>query len=145
MLAKVQLHLLFFFFFFFFFRFETLYYNEIRSRAIDGVTLSSDDSLGWVGELFNKRNPASSTGKPALEPQRVVICAVIHTRHMHQLLTTVSGGPDHRKYVSLSGTGHYSILFRYSVPTSNVLPLDASLFVEIRKRMGNELLAENEW
>lgn len=82
--------------------------------------------------LFNKRNPPKSTGRPALNP-RLFIGAVI-IKHMLNV--------DEREAVAQISENMY---LQYFLGYSSYIkrpPFDASLFVEIRKRLSNELLAE---
>jgi hypothetical protein len=96
------------------------------------VTLSSLIPWDELVSLFNKRNPVSSTGRPGLNP-RVLIGAVI-IKHILNI--------DNRETVAQITENMY---LQYFLGYSFYLkrpPFDASLFVEIRKRLGNELLAE---
>lgn len=111
--------------------FETPFYNGL-DPGNRWVTLSSVIPWDELVNLFNKRNPASSTGRPALNP-RVLIGAVI-IKHMLTI--------DDRETVAQITENMY---LQYFLGYSSYIkrpPFDASLFVEIRKRMGNELLAE---
>lgn len=111
--------------------FETPFYNGLdpSNRWVALSTLIPWDELV---SLFNKRNPPKSTGRPALNP-RVLIGAVI-IKHMLNV--------DDRETVAQITENMY---LQYFLGYSSYIkrpPFDASLFVEIRKRLGNELLAE---
>jgi hypothetical protein len=96
------------------------------------VVLSAQIPWDQLVNLFNKRNPAKSTGRPALNP-RVLIGAVI-INHMLNL--------DDRETVAQITENMY---LQYFLGYSSYIkqpPFDASLFVDIRKRLGDQLLSE---
>ncbi|WP_439490096.1 transposase [Algoriphagus sp.] len=96
------------------------------------VVLSSQIPWDELVNLFNKRNPPKSTVRPALNP-RVLLGAVI-IKHMLNL--------DDRETVAQITENMY---LQYFLGYSSYIkkpPFDASLFVDIRKRLGEELLAE---
>jgi len=98
----------------------------------DGLYLSSQIPWDQLVGLFNKRNPAKSTGRPALNP-RVLIEAVI-IKDMLNL--------DDRETVAQITENMY---LQYFLGYSSYIKrpfFDASLFVDIRKRLGDELIAE---
>jgi hypothetical protein len=111
--------------------FETPFYNGL-DPSNRWVVLSAQIPWDQLVNLFNKRNPAKSTGRPALNP-RVLIGAVI-IKHMLNL--------DDRETVAQITENMY---LQYFLGYSSYIkqpPFDASLFVDIRKRLGEELLAE---
>jgi hypothetical protein len=111
--------------------FETPFYNGLDPLN-RWVVLSSRIPWDQLVSLFNKRNPAKSTGRPALNP-RVLIGAVI-IKHMLNL--------DDREAVAQITENMY---LQYFLGYSSYIkrpPFDASLFVDIRKRLGDELIAE---
>lgn len=111
--------------------FETPFYNQLDPNnrwVILGKQIPWDDLVG----LFNKHNPPKQTGRPSLNP-RVVIGAVI-IKHILNL--------DDRETVAQIGENMY---LQYFLGYSSYLkepPFDASLFVDIRKRLGQELIAQ---
>lgn len=111
--------------------FETPFYNQL-DPSNRWVVLSARIPWDDLVKLFNKANPQKSTGRPALNP-RVLIGAVIIT-HMLNL--------DDRETVAQITENMY---LQYFLGYSSYLkepPFDASLFVDIRKRLGQELIAE---
>ena len=111
--------------------FETPFYNGL-DPSNRWVVLSSQIPWDELVNLFNKRNPPKSTGRPALNP-RVLIGAVI-IKHMLNL--------DDRETVAQITENMY---LQYFLGYSSYIkrpPFDASLFVDIRKRLGEELIAE---
>src|SRR5690606_9473145 len=111
--------------------FETPFYNQLDPNN-RWVVLSSripwDDLVG----LFNKRNPPKQTGRPALNP-RVLIGAVI-IKHILNL--------DDRETVAQITENMYLQYFLGYSSYIKEAPFDASLFVDIRKRLGQELIEE---
>jgi hypothetical protein len=111
--------------------FETPFWNGL-DPSNRWVVLSSVIPWDELVNLFNKRNPPKSTGRPALNP-RLFIGAVI-IKHMLNV--------DEREAVAQISENMY---LQYFLGYSSYIkrpPFDASLFVEIRKRLSNELLAE---
>jgi len=111
--------------------FETPFYNGL-DPSNRWVVLSSLIPWDELVSLFNKRNPPKSTGRPALNP-RVLIGAVI-IKHMLNV--------DDREAVAQITENMY---LQYFLGYSSYIkrpPFDASLFVDIRKRLGEKLLAE---
>ena len=111
--------------------FETPFYNGL-DPSNRWVVLSSQIPWDELVNLFNKRNPPKSTGRPALNP-RVLIGAVI-IKHLLNL--------DDRETVAQITENMY---LQYFLGYSSYIkrpPFDASLFVDIRKRLGEELIAE---
>lgn len=111
--------------------FETPFYNQLDPTN-RWVVLSSqipwDDLVG----LFNKRNPPKQTGRPSLNP-RVLIGAVI-IKHILNL--------DDRETVAQITENMY---LQYFLGYSSYIkdpPFDPSLFVDIRKRLGQQLIEE---
>jgi len=101
--------------------FETPFYNGL-DPCNRWVVLSSQIPCDQLVGLFNKRNPAKSTGRPVLNP-RVLIGAVI-IKHMLNLddLQTV-GQITENRYL------HYFLGYSSYIKRP---PFDASLFVDIR-------------
>jgi hypothetical protein len=82
--------------------------------------------------LFNKHNPPKQTGRPALN-SKVFIGAVI-IKHILNL--------DDRETVAQITENMY---LHYFIGYSSYIkepPFDASLFVDIRKRLGQELVEQ---
>ena len=111
--------------------FETPFYNGL-DPSNRWVVLSSLIPWDELVSLFNKRNPPKSTGRPALNP-RVLIGAVI-IKHILNV--------DDREAVAQITENMY---LQYFLGYSSYIkrpPFDASLFVDIRKRLGEKLLTE---
>lgn len=111
--------------------FETPFYNQL-DPSNRWVVLSKQIPWDELVSLFNKQNPPKQTGRPSLNP-RVLIGAVI-IKHMLNL--------DDRETVAQITENMY---LQYFLGYSSYIkepPFDASLFVDIRKRLGQELLAE---
>lgn len=111
--------------------FETPFYNQL-DPSNRWVVLSCQIPWDDLVNLYTKRNPSKATGRPALNP-RVLIGAVI-IKHMLNL--------DDRETVAQITENMY---LQYFLGYSSYIkepPFDASLFVDIRKRMGQELIAE---
>lgn len=111
--------------------FETPFHNGL-DPSNRWVVLSSLIPWDELVNLFNKRNPAKSTGRPALNP-RVLIGAVI-IKHLLNV--------DDREAIAQITENMY---LQYFLGYSSYIkrpPFDASLFVDIRKRLGEELIAE---
>jgi transposase, IS5 family len=111
--------------------FETPFYNQL-DPSNRWVVLS--DQIPWddLVNMFNKRNPPKGTGRPALNP-RVLIGAVI-IKHMLNL-------DDRETIAQITENMYLQYFLGYSSYTREP-PFDASLFVDIRKRLGQELVAE---
>lgn len=111
--------------------FETPFYNQLNPDN-RWVLLSAQIPWDDLVNLFNKRNPPKQTGRPSLSP-RVLIGAVI-IKHILNL--------DDRETVAQITENMY---LQYFLGYSSYIkepPFDASLFVDIRKRLGQELIAE---
>lgn len=111
--------------------FETPFYNQLDASN-RWVLLSNQIPWDDLVSLYNKHNPPKPTGRPSLNP-RVLIGAVI-IKHMLNL--------DDRETVAQITENMY---LQYFLGYSSYIkrpPFDASLFVDIRKRLGQELLAE---
>ena len=111
--------------------FETPFYNGL-DPSNRWVVLSSLIPWDELVSLFNKRNPPKSTGRPSLNP-RVLIGAVI-IKHMLNV--------DDREAIAQITENMY---LQYFLGYSSYIkrpPFDASLFVDIRKRLGEKLLTE---
>lgn len=111
--------------------FETPFYNGLDPEN-RWVVLSSQIPWDELVLLFNKRNPPKKTGRPALNP-RVLIGAVI-IKHLLNL--------DDRETVLQIGENMYLQYFLGYSSYIKRAPFDASLFVDIRKRLGEELIHE---
>lgn len=111
--------------------FETPFHNQLDTSN-RWVVLSARIPWDALVSLFNKHNPPKPTGRPALNP-RVLIGAVI-IKHILNL--------DDRETVAQITENMY---LQYFLGYSSYIkqpPFDASLFVDIRKRLGEELIAE---
>jgi hypothetical protein len=111
--------------------FQTPFHNQLDPRN-RWVVLSAQIPWDVLVNLFNKHNPPKQTGRPALNP-RVLIGAMI-IKHMLNL--------DDRETVAQITENMY---LQYFLGYSSYIkepPFDPSLFVEIRRRMGQELIAE---
>lgn len=111
--------------------FETPFYNQLDPTN-RWVVLNAQIPWDDLVSLFNKHNPPKQTGRPALNP-RVLIGAVI-IKHILNL--------DDRETVAQITENMY---LQYFLGYSSYIkepPFDASLFVDIRKRLGQELIAE---
>lgn len=111
--------------------FETPFYNQLNPNN-RWVVLSEQIPWDHLVGIFNKRNPPKQTGRPALNP-RVLIGAVI-IKHILNL--------DDRETVSQITENMY---LQYFLGYSSYIkepPFDPSLFVDIRKRLGHQLLGE---
>jgi transposase, IS5 family len=111
--------------------FETPFHNGLL-KSNRWVKLA--DIIPWdeLVSAYLKRNPTKSTGRPGANP-RVVIGAVI-IKHLCNL--------DDRETISQITENLYFQYFLGYSSFSHEPPFDPSLFVEIRKRMGDELIAE---
>lgn len=111
--------------------FETPFYNQLDPKN-RWVVLSNqipwDDLVG----LYLKHNPARETGRPSLNP-RVLIGAVI-IKHILNL--------DDRETVAQIAENMYLQYFLGYSSYTREAPFDPSLFVDIRKRLSQELIAE---
>ena len=111
--------------------FETPFYNQLDASN-RWVLLSKQIPWDDLVILFNKHNPPKETGRPSLNP-RILIGAVI-IKHILNL--------DDRETVAQITENMY---LQYFLGYSSYIkepPFDASLFVDIRKCLGQELLAE---
>lgn len=111
--------------------FETPFYNQLDASN-RWVVLSEQIPWDDLVNLFNKHNPPKQTGRPPLNP-RVLIGAVI-IKHILNL--------DDRETVAQIGENMY---LQYFLGYSSYIkepPFDPSLFVDIRKRLGQELIAQ---
>lgn len=111
--------------------FETPFYNQLDPNN-RWVVLSTQIPWDDLVNLFNKHNPPKATGRPALNP-RVLIGAVI-IKHMLNL--------DDRETVAQITENMYLQYFLGYSSYIKEAPFDPSLFVDIRKRLGEELIAE---
>lgn len=111
--------------------FETPFYNQLDPKN-RWVVLSNqipwDDLVG----LYLKHNPARETGRPSLNP-RVLIGAVI-IKHILNL-------DDRETVAQITENMYLQYFLGYSSYTREA-PFDPSLFVDIRKRLSQELIAE---
>lgn len=111
--------------------FETPFYNQL-DPSNRWVVLSNQIPWDVLVNMYNKRNPPKATGRPALNP-RVLIGAVI-IKHMLNL--------DDRETIAQITENMYLQYFLGYSSYNKQPPFDASLFVDIRKRLGQELIAE---
>jgi hypothetical protein len=111
--------------------FETPFYNQLVPNN-RWVVLSAQIPWDVLVNLFNKHHPPKQTGRPALNP-RILIGAVI-IKHMLNL--------DDRETVAQMTENMYLQYFMGYSSYIKVAPFDPSLFVDIRKRLGQELIAE---
>ena len=111
--------------------FQTPFYNQL-DPANRWVVLSAQIPWDDLVSLFNKHNPPKQTGRPALNP-RVLIGAVI-IKHLLNL--------DDRETVAQITENMYLQYFLGYSSYFKEAPFDPSLFVDIRKRLGEELVGE---
>lgn len=111
--------------------FETPFYNQLDPNN-RWVVLSAQIPWDVLVNLFNKHNPPKQTGRPALNP-RILIGAVI-IKHMLNL--------DDRETVAQMTENMYLQYFLGYSSYIKEVPFDPSLFVDIRRRLGQELIAE---
>jgi hypothetical protein len=111
--------------------FETPFYNQL-DPSNRWVVLSAQIPWDDLVNIFNKRNPPKQTGRPALNP-RVLIGAVV-IKHILNL--------DDRETVAQITENMYLQYFLGYSSYIREAPFDASLFVDIRKRMGQDLIGE---
>lgn len=111
--------------------FETPFFNQL-DPSNRWVVLSAQLPWDVLVNLFNKHNPPKQTGRPALNP-RILIGAVI-IKHMLNL--------DDRETVAQITENMYLQYFLGYSSYIKEAPFDPSLFVDIRKRLGRELIAE---
>lgn len=111
--------------------FQTPFYNQL-DPSNRWVVLSAQIPWDDLISLFNKHNPPKSTGRPSLNP-RVLIGAVI-IKHMLNL--------DDRETVAQITENMYLQYFLGYSSYIKEAPFDPSLFVDIRKRLGHELIAQ---
>lgn len=111
--------------------FESPFYEQL-DPCNRWVQLSKQIPWDSLVSLYQKRNTPKATGRPSLNP-RVAIGAVI-IKHLCNL--------DDRETVSQITENMYMQYFLGYSSYSREPPFDASLFVEIRKRMGEELIGE---
>lgn len=111
--------------------FETPFYNELDANN-RWVVLSAQIPWDELVSLYNKHNPPKRTGRPALNP-RILLGAVI-IKHILNL--------DDRETVAQISENMYLQYFLGYSSYIKEAPFDASLFVDIRKRLGHELIAE---
>lgn len=94
------------------------------------VLLSAHIPWDELVSLYNKHNPPKSTGRPSLSP-RVLIGAVI-IKHLLNL--------DDRETIAQITENMYLQYFLGYSSYMKRAPFDASLFVDIRKRLSSELI-----
>ena len=111
--------------------FESPFYEQLDPDN-RWVRLSKQIPWDSLVSLYQKRNAQKPTGRPSLNP-RVAIGAVI-IKHLCNL--------DDRETVSQITENMYMQYFLGYSSYSREPPFDPSLFVEIRKRMGEELIGE---
>ena len=111
--------------------FKTPFYNQLDPNNCL-VVLSAQILWDILVNLFNKHNPAKQTGRLALNP-RILIGAVI-IKHMLNL--------DDRETVAQITENMYLHYFLGYSSYIKEAPFDPSLFVDIRRRLGQELIWE---
>lgn len=111
--------------------FETPFHNQLDPNN-RWVVLSAQIPWDVLVNLFNRHNPPKQTGRPALSP-RILIGAVI-IKHMLNL--------DDRETVAQITENMYLQYFLGYSSYIKTAPFDPSLFVDIRRRLGQELIAE---
>lgn len=111
--------------------FETPFYNQL-DPSNRWVVLSKQIPWDELVGLFLKHNPAKQTGRPSLNP-RVLIGAVM-IKPMLNL--------DDRETVAQITENMYLQYFLGYSSYRKEAPFDPSLFVDIRKRLSQELIAE---
>jgi len=111
--------------------FETRFHQNLdpSNRWVD---LAGKIPWDELSNLYLKRQPVKSTGRPPLNP-RIVIGALI-IKHMCNL--------DDRETISQITENIYMQFFLGYSGFLKEPPFDPSLFVEIRKRMGDDLITE---
>lgn len=111
--------------------FETPFYEQL-DPGNRWVLLSKQIPWDELVGLYQRKQAKKSTGRPSLNP-RVAIGAVI-IKHLCNL--------DDRETVAQITENMYMQYFLGYSSYSPEPPFDPSLFVEIRKRMGDDLIAE---
>src|SRR5690606_20031313 len=111
--------------------FESPFYEQL-DQGNRWVRLSKQIPWDSLISIYQKRNAQKATGRPSLNA-RVAIGAVI-IKHLCNL--------DDRETVSQITENMYMQYFLGYSSYSSEPPFDASLFVELRKRMGDDLIAE---
>lgn len=111
--------------------FETPFYNQLDPNN-RWVVLSNQIPWDELVGLFLKHNPVRQTGRPSLNP-RILIGAVI-IKHILNL-------DDRETVAQITENMYLQYFLGYSSYTKEA-PFDPSLFVDIRKRLSEELIAE---
>jgi len=111
--------------------FESPFYQNLDSSN-RWVRLANQIPWDELVSLYNKRHASKATGRPPLNP-RIIIGAMI-IKHMCNL--------DDRETISQITENMYMQYFIGYSGFSKEPPFDPSLFVEIRKRMGEDLISE---
>jgi len=111
--------------------FETPFHNQLDASN-RWVLLSKRVPWDDLVSLYKKHNPPKGTGRPSLNP-RILIGAVI-IKHILNL--------DDRETVAQITENMYLQYFLGYSSYIKEAPFDASLFVDIRRRLGEELLTE---
>jgi hypothetical protein len=111
--------------------FETPFYNQLDPNN-RWVALSNQIPWDELVGLFLKHNPVRQTGRPSLNP-RILIGAVI-IKHILNL-------DDRETVAQITENMYLQYFLGYSSYTKEA-PFDPSLFVDIRKRLSEELIAE---
>lgn len=111
--------------------FETPFYNQLDPNN-RWVVLSNQIPWDELVGLFLKYNPIRKTGRPSLNP-RILIGAVI-IKHILNL-------DDRETVAQITENMYLQYFLGYSSYTKEA-PFDPSLFVDIRKRLSEELIAE---
>lgn len=111
--------------------FETPFYNKLDANN-RWVVLNAQIPWDELVRLYNKHNPPKPTGRPGMNP-RILLGAVI-IKHILNL--------DDRETIAQITENMYLQYFLGYSSYIKEAPFDPSLFVDIRKRLGKELIAE---
>tara|TARA_B100000508_G_C11448562_1_gene272735 strand:+ start:155 stop:1660 length:1506 start_codon:yes stop_codon:yes gene_type:complete len=111
--------------------FETPFHRNLDPEN-RWVTLASQIPWDELSQIYLKHFPRKATGRPALSP-RVVIGAVI-IKHMCNL--------DDRETIDQISENMYMQYFLGYSSFTSANPFDPSLFVEIRRRLGDQIIVE---
>lgn len=108
---------------------EIPFYNQLDPNnrwAILSAQIPGDDLVS----LFNKHNPSKETGRPALNPSTLTGTVII------KLMLNLD---DHRTVAQIAENMYPQYFLGYSSYIYES-PLDASLVVDIKKPLGQDLL-----
>lgn len=111
--------------------FESPFYEQLDAGN-RWVRLSKQIPWDSLVSIYQKRNAQKPTGRPSLNPRAAIGAVII--KHLCNF--------DDRETVSQITENMYMQYFLGYSSYSPEPPFDPSLFVEIRKRMGDELIGE---